>query len=133
MPKSRSDIVIAWDKLAAAFRANPPAGVAVEPVLQEFETLLAEIHSLGVLQDVQTAAVQQTSKDIEARVKRGILLAARLRSAAKAFYGDRTEKIIEFGMRPFRKPVRAPKVIFVKEEPQTAAQEDTTGPAKPTT
>jgi hypothetical protein len=114
MPRSRADIVIAWEKLTAAFRANPSAVIGVEPLLQEFETLVAEVHSLIVLQSVQTAAVQQTTQDIEARVKRGILLAARLRAAAKAFYGDRTEKVIEFGMRPFRKPVRGSKVT--KEE-----------------
>lgn len=131
--RSRNDIVVTWEKMAAAFRANPPAVIGVEPVLQEFETLLAELRSLGIQQDVQTATVQQTSKDIDARVKRGVLLAARLRGAVKAFYGDRTEKIIEFGMRPFRKPVRNPKVVFVQSEPQTATKEDAAQPAKPTT
>ena len=133
MPKSRSDIVITWDKLAAAFRANPPAAIGVESVLQEFETLLTEVHSLVVLQDVQTAAVQQTSKDLEARVKRGTLLASRLRSAAKAFYGDRTEKIVEFGMRPFRRPVRTPKIVFVQPDGQPIPKEEATQPAKPIT
>lgn len=131
--RSRNDIVVTWEKMAAAFRANPPAVIGVEPVLQEFETLLAELRSLGIQQDVQTATVQQTSKDIDARVKRGVLLAARLRGAVKAFYGDRTEKIIEFGMRPFRKPVRSPKVVFVQSEPQTATKEDAAQPTKPTT
>jgi hypothetical protein len=132
MSKSRSDIVIAWEKLLTAFQANPPVGASVGPVLQEFEALVTELRSLGVLQDVQTAAVQQTSKDIEGRMKRGTLLAARLRSAAKAFYGDRTEKIIEFGMRPFRKPVRPPKVVFVHPEP-SATKEGDAEPSKPTT
>jgi len=122
--------VLNWEKLAAACRANPAVAVGVEPVLQEFETLLAELRSLGVQQDAQQAAVQQTSKDIDERVKRGTLLAGRLRSAAKALYGDRTEKVIEFGMRPFRKPVRAPKVVV---EAQEIPKEEAAEPAKPTT
>ena len=130
MPRSRGDIVLEWEKLVAGLRANPQVLVAIEPLLQDFETLLAEIRTLVVQQSAQTATVQQTSKDIEDRVKRGRLVAARLRSAAKAVFGDRTEKVIEFGMRPFRKSVRAPKVI-VQEDPKTATKEGTQ-PAKPT-
>ena len=125
MPRSRGNIVLEWEKLAAALRANPQVLVAVEPLLQELETLLAEIRTLVVQQSAQTAEVQQTAKDIEERVKRGRLVAGRLRSATKAVFGDRTEKVIEFGMRPFRKPVRAPKVVFVQEDPQTTPKEGT--------
>lgn len=132
MPRSRAHIVLDWEKLGAAFRANPAALVGVEPVLQEFDTVLGEIRVLGIQQDAQTAAVQQIAKDIEVRVKRGTLLAGRLRSAAKAFYGDRTEKVIEFGMRPFRKSVRAPKVVFIQPDQQPATK-DGDQPAKPTT
>src|SRR6185436_3998293 len=131
MPRSRADIVLEWEKLLAACRANPEALANVEAVIQELDTLLAEIRTLGVLQDAQTAAVQQTAKDIDVRVKRGTLLAGRLRSAAKGFYGDRTEKVIEFGMRPFRKPVRSPKVVFVQPGPQPATKEGATQTTKP--
>lgn len=117
MPRSRGDVVLEWEKLIAALRANPQVVVAVEPVLQDLEALLAEIRSLVVQQDAQTAAVQQTSQNIKERVKRGRLLAGRLRSAAKAVFGDRTEKVIEFGMRPYRKPVREPKIVYVQTEP----------------
>jgi hypothetical protein len=125
MPRSRGDIVLEWEKLVAALRANPQVLIVVEPLLPEFETLLAEIRTLAVQQSAQTATVQQTAKEIEARVKRGTLLVGRMRSAAKAVFGDRTEKVIEFGMRPFRKPVRAPKVVFVQEDPQTTTKEGT--------
>jgi hypothetical protein len=132
MPRSRGDIVLEWEKLIVALRANPQVLVAVEPVLQEFEMLLNEIRSLVVQQDVQTATVQQTSQDIKERVKRGRLLAGRLRSAAKAVFGDRTEKVIEFGMRPYRKPVREPKIVYVQAEPPNT-KEDAAPPALPTT
>ncbi len=146
MPQSRGDIVIRWEKLAAAFRANPEAAINVEPVLHELETLGTEIRTLSIQQAVQTAAAQQTAQDIEVRVKRGTLLAGRLRSAAKAFYGDRTEKVVEFGMRPFRKPVRSQRVLEKVVEkivvvqagpeqagPETATKEGATQPAKPIT
>jgi hypothetical protein len=131
MPRSRGDVVLEWEKLVAALRANPQVLIAVEPLLQELETLLSEIRALVFQQRVQTAAVQQSSKDIEERVKRGRLLAGRLRSAVKGVFGDRTEKVIEFGMRPFRKPARAPKVVFVKEDPQMEQKEGASDTAKP--
>ncbi len=128
MPRSRADIVLEWEKLLAACRANPEALANVGIVLQELDTLLAEIRTLGVLQDAQTAAVQQTAKDIVVRVKRGTLLAGRLRSAAKGFYGDRTEKVIEFGMRPFRKPVRSQKNARQGKTPTKEAASEATEP-----
>ena len=131
MPRSRGDVVLEWEKLIAALRANPQVLVAVEPVLQEFEALLEEIRGLVVQQAAQTATVQQTSQDIKDRVKRGRLLAGRLRSAAKAVFGDRTEKVIEFGMRPFRKPVRSQKVVFVQQPEPSAAKESVDPPPKP--
>jgi hypothetical protein len=123
--------VLNWGKLGAAFRANPAALVGVEPLLQELETVAEEIRELGIQQDAQTAAVQQTSKEIKARENRGSLVATRLRNAAKAFYGTRTEKVIEFGIRPFRKLVRPPKFILVQPEPQKTTQEPTTEAPKP--
>jgi hypothetical protein len=133
MPRSRGDIVLEWEKLVAALRANPQVLIVVEPLLQEFETLLAEIRTLVVQQSAQTATVQQTAKDIEDREKRGTVLATRLRNAARVVFGTRTEKVIEFGVRPFRKPTRAAKVVFVTEEPQTATKEGATQTTKPTT
>jgi hypothetical protein len=133
MPKSRADVVVNWEKLGAAFRANPPALTGLEPLLLELETLQAEVRALGIQQDAQQAAVQQTTKEIEERVKRGTLLATRLRNGVKAFYGTRTEKVVEFGVRPFRKPVRAPKVVFVEEEPQPAPKEVAAEPSRQST
>jgi len=136
MPRSRADIVLEWEKLSAAYKANQPGLAGLEPVIQELDTLQAEVRTLGIQQDAQQAAVQQTTKEIEERVARGTLLATRVRSAAKAIYGTRTEKVLEFGVRPFRKRTRAPKIVFIEKEPGTSPQETTPQPpqaAKPTT
>src|SRR5262245_40094885 len=111
MPKnSRADFIIDEKKLAAAYVANAADLPGIDPLHQELATLFPELEALGILQDAQTAAVQQTTLEIEERVARGKLLVTRLRNGVRAFYGTRTEKVIEFGIRPFRKPVRPPKV-----------------------
>lgn len=125
---SRADTVLDLDKLAAAYRANATELPIFEPVVQEIETLVGEIRTLGVQQAAQKAAVQQTTKEIRERVDRANLLGTRLRDGAKAVFGTRTEKVVEFGIKPFRKPVRPPKVIEVQVPVVQGAASDKTQP-----
>jgi hypothetical protein len=132
MPKdSRAEFIVDGNKLSAAYLANAPELPGLDATHKEFATLLTELGELGVLQDAQTAAVQQTSKEIDERLTRGRLLATRLRNGVKLHLGTRTEKVIEFGIRPFRKRVRAPKIIEVQVPVKEAAAE-TTETTKPT-
>ena len=122
MPRtSFADVVLDWEKLTAACQANAADLPGLEPILRELQTLLAETQALGKQQDAQKAAVQQTTLEIRERVTRGRLLATRLRDGVKSFYGTRTEKVIEFGVRPFRKRVRPPKPIEPPEFSITTA------------
>lgn len=111
---SRADFIVDGKKLSAAYQANAPDLPGLEALHQEFAILVGEVETLSIQQEAQTAAVQQTAKDIEDRVTRGRLIATRLRNGVKLHLGTRTEKVIEFGIRPFRKPARPPKVIEVK-------------------
>ena len=55
------------------------------------------------------------------------------RPPSLAVTGDRTEKVIEFGMRPFRKPVRPQKVVVVHADLEKITQEGAAEATKPTT
>ena len=126
MPKnSRAEFIVDTKKLSAAYLANAADLPGLAPLHQELATLLPELEALGILQDAQTAAVQQTTLEIEERLARGRLVVTRLRNGVRAFYGTRTEKVIEFGIRPFRKPVRSPKVIEVQVPVKEIAIEKT--------
>lgn len=118
---SRADFIVSGKQLSAAYQANAPDLPGLDALHREFATLLTEVETLSIQQEAQTAAVQQTAKDIEERVTRGRLIATRLRNGVKLHLGTRTEKVIEFGIRPFRKPVRPPKVIEVKTPAGTPA------------
>ena len=123
MPKnSRAEFIVDASKLDAALTANAQELPGLTTLHQDLTTVVTELQDLGILQEAQTAAVQQTTQAIKERMTRGKLLVTRLRQGVKAHYGTRTEKVIEFGIRPFRKAVRAPKIIVVKEaEPPTKA------------
>lgn len=135
MPRNtRADFLVTGKQLSAAYLANAADLPGLETLHGEFAILLTELESLGILQEAQTAAVQQTTKEIEERLTRGGLLATRLRNGVKLHLGTRTEKVIEFGIRPFRKRVRPPKVIEVQVPVivKEAALADATETPKPT-
>jgi hypothetical protein len=120
MPKnSRAEFIVDASNLNAALTANAQELPNIAPLHQELITVVTELQDLGILQDAQTAAVQQTSQAIKERMTRGKILVTRLRQGVKSHYGTRTEKVIEFGVRPYRKAVRAPKIIVVKETETT--------------
>jgi hypothetical protein len=120
MPKnSRAEFIVDASNLNAALTANAQELPGIQMLHQELTTVVTELQDLGILQDAQTAAVQQTTQAIQERMTRGKLLVTRLRNGVKAHYGTRTEKVIEFGIRPYRKAIRAPKFIVVKEAETT--------------
>ncbi|HEX7183427.1 MAG TPA: hypothetical protein VF756_16460 [Thermoanaerobaculia bacterium] len=103
---SFADVVVDWDQLLAAWIANASDLPSLDPQRLELETLHREIRELGIKQDAQQAIVQQITQDINARIKRGRPLATQLRAGVTARYGTRSEKLVEFGMKPFRTRVR---------------------------
>lgn len=129
MPRnSRAEFIVRGKNLSAAYTANAAELPGLDGLHRELSTVLTELTDLGIQQEAQTAAVQQTTLEINERLARGKLLVTRLRNGVKSHYGTRTEKVIAFGIRPFRKPVREPKVI-VKEVPAKSAAPDTNDPA----
>lgn len=102
------DVQYDWENLGAAYRNNAPDLVGLDPLAGELDLVLTELRGLTKQQATLKAAAQQATKEIADRVARGRLLATRLRNGVKAHYGTRTEKVLEFGVRPFRK--RVPKV-----------------------
>jgi hypothetical protein len=125
---SRADFQIDGTRLSAAYVANAADLPGLEATHRELAVVLTELNELGIRQDAQTAAVQQTSKEIADRLFRGRILATRLRSGVKLHLGTRTEKVIEFGIRPFRKAARPVKTI-IKEVPAKNTTPDPVDPA----
>lgn len=103
------DVQYDWENLGAAYRNNVPDLAGLDPLASELEGVLTELRGLTKQQATLKAAAQQATKEIADRVARGRLLATRLRNGVKAHYGTRTEKVLEFGVRPFRK--RVPKIV----------------------
>ena len=111
---SRAEFIVDANHLIAAYIANATELPGLEPLHADLTNVVTELYNLSILQDAQTAAVQQTTLEINDRLTRGRLLVTRLRNGVKSHYGTRTEKVIEFGIRPYRK--RTPKVTAATDK-----------------
>ena len=77
---------------------------------------------IGKQQAGLTASKQDLSKQLRVVITEGDRLATLMRSAIKQHYGIRTEKVAEFGVKPFRgKPRKSKSPVPETPEPPATA------------
>ena len=82
---------------------------------------LAQAQDINKQQDILTASKQDASKQYRLVLVEGQRLANAMRAMVKAHYGIRSEKLVEFGIQPFRGRVRKVKPTPAPETPTTPA------------
>ena len=120
MPKSSlADFVTDWEKLLK----NVTDTAAELPDLTVYRSPLDQL--LGQAKDGLALAAarvgikQQETKERQALMKAGKEAASKLRSAIKAHFGAKSERLLQYGMFPFRKRVKAQEKE--KPKPETPA------------
>jgi hypothetical protein len=91
-----------WNQLIRALAANPEAMPYLNHKRAELEALLAEAHEIVSEQALLAARRQEASKRLEALIAEGRRVTHFLQVGIKENYGNRAEKLVEFGLRPFR-------------------------------
>lgn len=115
MPRETKYVGIVGDlqRLSGALEANREELPQLEPFRQKLAGILAQV--LEVLQ--QQAALKVTKQESSKRLRRllgeGQRLGSVVRTVVKEHYGIREEKVVEFGLQPFR----GRKVKAVTEKP----------------
>ena len=120
-----SKTVTDWEMLMNAVIANADDLAHLEPVRTELAAVLQRAKELGAQQDRILSESQQTSRVIDETLRRGDSLAARLRSGIRAKYGYKSEKLTEFQLQPYRRPVRGAGTAE-KKAPKAPAPDPTT-------
>lgn len=120
---SYADYIRHWGQLDDRAKANPELA-PFEPVRAELEIERAGLVELTNLQGALKYQLQENSRAIDARVKRGRELATRLRDAIKAIYGRDAEKLTEFGV-----PVRRPRTTSAEAKKKKAEEGPNPSPA----
>jgi hypothetical protein len=129
--KSRyADHIKEWEEITASAAANASELPQLELLRVALEKLLQEARDLTKQQAALQAGKQESSKRLQAVMREGKKVATVMRGGLKQHYGNRAEKLVEFGLQPFRgrkaKPAETPDVPPPQsvESPQPASDTD---------
>jgi hypothetical protein len=119
MPKaSIAEVLVKWEKLLANVKANAAEIPNLEVYAAPLEQALTEAREITARLEIRKGIKQQESKDRRVLLKKGGAAAARVLSALKAHYGLDSERLTDYGMRPFRPRKRSKKDPQPGPEPQ---------------
>ncbi len=89
-------------RLLARLNGNRAELAHMEVSIARLEAMLAQVAEAADRQALHTAGKQEASKQFQAALVEGERLATVLQLAVKQHYGIRSEKLADFGMKPFR-------------------------------
>jgi hypothetical protein len=107
--------VEAWERLNERLTANAADLGYLETSRAKLEAMVAQARQVAAAQAAQTAAKQQSSQTMKMLIADGDRLATVLLASVKEHYGPQSEKVAEFGLKPFR----GRKVKEAPETPET--------------
>jgi hypothetical protein len=103
MPKtSYAKMLRDWEVLLTKVSANKADLPFVEDYRAQLEVELNGAKETIEKQTAMQAAFQNETRNLEKFLERGKALAVNIRAGVVTRYGNRSEKLIEFGMRPVR-------------------------------
>ena len=125
--QSYSDVTTDAEQILTSTSANPDLQPIAEKHGPPIEETLKQIKTLKALQKTLTADKQKVTQDLQAALKHLKELLIFLRAAIRGEVGPRTEKLVEYGITPLRKPGRKAKPAG---EGESAKRRSTSEPEK---
>jgi hypothetical protein len=110
MSKSNSyaETVYGWEGLLAALEQNSTDLPQLETPRQRLQVILDQIKIFAAEQATMTASRQIATSRVEYLLVQGRKVATVLRTSVREYYGNRSEKVAEFGLQPLRTGRQAP-------------------------
>jgi len=99
---SYAEVVTGWERDLTATERNLKDIPQVDIPRQKLQGILDEVRELSAEQASLTARKQEASKRIQALIVQGRKVATVLRTLVREHYGNRSEKLAEFNLQPFR-------------------------------
>ena len=91
-----------WAQVAAGVSSNPQETEHLQPGAVRLQGLHTRASELSVRQAALITAKQEVTKELQQVLREGDALADFLRTGARAHFGPESEKMVQFGMQPFR-------------------------------
>jgi hypothetical protein len=130
---SHADLVTHFENLTTSVAANKDDLAHLQDLGTQLAVETAGAKAALVRQSTQRAEAQQTTQDLQGFIARGKDLATRLRTGVRSKYGNRSEKLTEFEVRPLRKRKAPTTKAKTAEAPPNLEEEKMTPPAATTT
>lgn len=107
--ESYSTTVHGWMILGSGLETNAGDHANLEAHRLAFQGMTERATALVVRRNALEAEKQAVTRELQTLLDRGRMTATFLRRAMKIFYGNRSEKLVEFGLQPFRRRSRKTK------------------------
>jgi hypothetical protein len=105
--RSYAEFVTDWERLLEAIDANETDLTFLVDLRSQLATVLEGLKaSIGQQGDV-LSQYRQATRNVESFLGQGHDLSLRLRNGLRMKYGTRAEKLLQFGLQPFRSQDRA--------------------------
>src|SRR5262245_22136403 len=112
-----------WERLLAAFVANAADFPHLEEYRLQLVQALEKLQEAAAEQAAMRAGKQKASRSLQAQLTAGRKAASFLRHGVRRRYGDSSEKLAEFDLKPFRSRRRS-----TAEEPPSKPTPETEPP-----
>jgi len=117
MPGSKLESLGGLQRFNAALAGKAAETPQLEGSRAIFDGMVARVHELAQKQAELTADKQDVTQQLQAETGEAQRMATALRAALKVHYGPDSERLVEFGVQPFRGRVRKPKEPEVPPPP----------------
>jgi hypothetical protein len=126
-PTSLADHLQDWETLLAAVDQNLGDLPQLQITRNKLSGMLEHVRELLPLQAEQASVKQSTTEQLQAAFNAGRKLATVIRFTVKEHYGNRSQKLTEFRIQPFRSRTVPPTL----PAPESPAPETEPAPASP--
>jgi ABC-type transporter Mla subunit MlaD len=131
-PTTYAENLKQWELLSKSLAANAGGLPHLEAHRAQLDALLAQAKDLAAQQANLTATKQEVSKHRAELNAEGRKLTTFLQVAVKQQYGNRAEKLLEFGVQPLRSQPRI-KLVGPDGQPLKKRKKAQPEPAEPAT
>jgi hypothetical protein len=118
MPATFGDQRREWEHLTVVVKNNATELQGLSGFASRLETLLPLLTEASIRQATVQAENQQATRDLDALKAEANDLAIRIKAGVKSTYGYRSEKLVEFRLKPLR---RRPRTKTEKKPPEARA------------
>lgn len=133
--RSRGETLSSWQQLTGSMLANLEALSHLEGHRVRLTEILGQAQDLNTQQAALTASKQEISLQLQQAMDEGRVVAAFLRNGIRERFGKRSEKMVEFGIQPFRglrrKAQPTPTIPAPQETPSSPENSSQTTPITP--